>query len=141
MNNSTVTTTTYGSKRDILCFTHPKAAIGVRVNATGVSAGADGKVRILAGQALQGQAGSLWTDRQTVLSLATGTPTVGNEIYGVTQHDIVFPEGGGIVNANCIFFGFIDPQKMDPSVNTIPAEVRTALEGKVWFIDGNRPQV
>jgi hypothetical protein len=140
MNNSGITKTEYLGKRDILTFTLPKAAIGVIVNGTDVTADDNGVLRIYAGQALQGAEGELYTNRQLVLSLCTGAPEAGNEIYGVTQHDIVFEETTDEMNANCIIFGWVDPQKMDPEVQAIPDEVRAALTGKVTFLDGNCPQ-
>lgn len=139
MNNGKIITSSYEMKRDILTFTHPKAALGVVVVGTGVTADADGKLRIFAGEALQGPENELWTDRQTVLQVCKGAPTGGNQVYGVTQHDIVFDAVTDEMNANCIIFGFVDPQKMDPAVQAIPDDVRDALEGKVWFIYGDRP--
>lgn len=139
MNNSKFTTSEYQSKRDILLFTHPFAALSVRVVGTGAPANPDGGFKILAGQALQGPA-TLATDRQTELLLCTGAPSGSNVIWGVTQHDIEFDEQTDVMNANCILFGFVDPQKMDETVRDIPAEVREALDGKVWFIFGDRPK-
>lgn len=139
MNNGRITTSSYEMKRDILTFTHPKAALGVIVVGTGVTADSNGKLRIFAGEALQGPENALWTDRQTVLQVCKGAPASGNQVYGVTQHDIVFDDVTDEMNANCIIFGFVDPQKMDPAVQAIPDEVRDALEGKVWFIYGDRP--
>lgn len=140
MNSSKMITTEYNSGRDILTFVRPFAALSVIVAGTGVPADPDvnGQFKIYAGQALQAPAGMPWTDRQTALTLCTGAPDSGNEIVGVTQHDIIFDAVTDEENANCIIFGFVDPQKMDPAVAAIPAEVRAALDGKVWFIDGDR---
>lgn len=136
MNKSTISRVTAEPKRDILFCTNPVVAIGVTVGVTGAADGPKGTKVIKAGQALQGTAGALLS-RQTELVVATGAAEEGNTIYGVTQHDIVFDEGETSANANCIIFGFIDCQKMDPTVATVPSAIVTALDGKVTFLNGN----
>lgn len=130
MNRSGVIKSSVDVGRDILFCTNPCVAIGVRVAATGLTAGADGKRRILAGQALGGSTPAI-SNRLTELTVVTdGTA------QGVTQHDIVFEVGETTANANMIIFGFVDPDKMDPTVAAVPAAVVTALEGKVTFVNG-----
>lgn len=137
MNNTRIRNTEHGPKRDILLFTHPFAAIGVTVNAAGVTRGTDGRLRILAGQALQADT-ALWADRQTECSLCTVAPGGTEVVIGVTQHDIVFRDADDIQNANCILFGFLDEQKMDPDA-VVPDDVKEALGTKVQFLYGNVP--
>jgi hypothetical protein len=129
MNNTGVTVQKAEAKRDILFATNPVVAIGVIVNADGLTADTNGVKKILAGQALGGTTSAL-TDRQTELSLATDSTA-----QGVTQHDIIFPVGKTTANANMIIFGFVDTNKMEPAAAP-STNVISALKGAVTFVDG-----
>lgn len=141
MNRSGVRTQSAEQKRDILFCTDPCVAISVIVDPTTLTADPATGLRVIkAGEALQGPA-DLYADRGAHMQVARAAASGGNVIYGVTQHDIKFTADETQANANCIIFGFIDPMKMEEDVKDIPADVVTALAGKVWFIDGNKKPV
>lgn len=135
-NNPNIRQYQYVSKRDILAFTEPFAALSVNVSGAGVPIDTDGKYRIYAGQALQAP-DDVFSNRNTVCKLVTGAPDTGNTVIGVTQHDIVFNSPAQMANANCIVFGYVDPNKMDVKVTAIPDAVRESLAGKVTFVVGD----
>lgn len=133
-NNPKITSTSYGTSRDILTFTEPIASKSVTVNSIGVVPDNDGQYRIYAGQALQFPVNAR-TDRQVVGSVCIDELLPNYEVVGVTQHDIVFTDVDRTENACCIVFGFVDTAKMDPYAY-ISQFVRDQLDGRVWYVAG-----
>lgn len=133
MNRSGIRTTEYEAKRDILFTTNPVVAVGVRVNANGITDTDDkGRKVILAGSALGGSTNPLM-ERQTELSYAPS----GTNVHGVTQHNIYFwPEDDfAVANANLIIFGFVDINKMEEAARPSTGVIE-ALENRVTFVNG-----
>lgn len=130
MNRSGIRTEKAEATRDILFTTNPVVAVGVRVDNTGLTAGKDGKKRILAGSVLGG-ADNVLMERQSPLHY---DPT-GAAAQGVTQHDIVFYDDETELNANLIIFGFVDINKMEEDAQPSAGAI-TALKNRVTFVNG-----
>lgn len=113
----------YANKKQILFMTHPYAAVGAIMSATG-AADDDGKKIHKAGTPVAGDL----TARNTAFTVATD-----NDAVGVLVHDVDVTDGEE--NATVLIFGFVDLNKVDEDVETaINENVKTALSGKVTFL-------
>lgn len=121
-------TWTYGPQNEILAFPDKKAAIGVQVNDTGVTAdAATGKKIIPAGTPVGGTDSALEKE-DAVLSVANDATA-----QGVLEHDVDVTTGQA--TGTLIIWGFINEYRMKNV--TVSDDAKKALAGKVTFLKRN----
>lgn len=124
--------TEYGVSSDIRIAPEYGFTLSCIVNDTGVSAGADGKKILKAGSPV-GSATNVFENRDTVLSLSTGSSNGGNA-QGVLLHDVDVTSGSA--NATLVAAGVIDLLKLESDVLLyIDTTVKSALS-KIIFMKG-----
>lgn len=120
---------TYGAPAQVLGIINNKVALGVIVDATGVTADATGKKIIPAGTPVGGDKDTL-SDEQAVLTVSNDA-----KAQGVLEFPVDVTSGQG--NGTLIINGYINENRLPAGV-TISAEARTALAGKVVFFKRNK---
>lgn len=118
----------YGTEASILAFTKLRAAIGVQVNDTGVTADTNGKKIIPAGTPIGG-ATSAKDDETAVLSVVNDST-----VQGIVENDVDVTSGKG--TATMLIWAFVNEYRLPDDV-TISDDVKTALDGKVTFMKRN----
>ena len=114
---------TAGNTTQILLFTQPYAAISVVVSAAlGVTVGS--KKIVKAGTPLGGNLDA----RTTPFTGGTSENT-----QGVLVHDVDVTDGDA--NGALLLSGFVNTNRLETDAQAlITTEVKTALNGKVWFV-------
>lgn len=120
---------TYGAPhKDIVLAPHLAFAIPVQVGNTGVSVNSEGKKIIPAGTPIGGTVSALET-RDTILTV-TNSSTTGTNAQGILRYEVDVT--AGTVNATMLVSAIVDTSKCP----TIDASVKTALAGRIVFING-----
>lgn len=119
----------FGNDVQILIAPEVAVTIGCLVNNTGVTAGPDGKKILKAGTPV-GNATSVLTSRQTVLSMASASVT---NVQGVLLHDVDVTDGD--VNATLVIEGVIDLLKIDETTRTLLTSNASKLP-KITLMNG-----
>lgn len=123
-------TTTYGSPKQVLGIVSPKVGLGVKLDATGVTADpATGKKIIPAGTPVGGAKSTL-DDENAVLSVANDATA-----QGVLEFSADVTSGSG--EGTLIVFGYVNEYRLPAGV-TVSDEAKTALAGKVTFFKRNK---
>ena len=127
LNQTEVKTVSAGTRKTILVDELNSTAFSCMVANTGIDADDEGKKIAKAGTPLAGDL----TARGTAFVKATTTPGSQGELgtsdaVGILLHDVDVTDG--TKNAQVVFFGFIDLNKLESDVQElITAEVKTAL--------------
>lgn len=116
--------------KNILIAPEVAVEIGVRLGNTGVSNDSNGRKVIKAGTPIGGTVDAKET--RNALLQVTNTSSLGANTQGVAMYDYDVTDGE--VTASMVIFGFVDSSKCP----TIQAEAKTALAGKITFINGGK---
>lgn len=123
-----INTVAGAATKQILFATQPSMSVGVVVGNAGVTANSEGKKILKAGTPIKGSLearGTAWT--------LSADSSGSNPAVGVLLHDVDVTAGNE--NGTALIFGFVDLNKVDPSVTAlITSAAKTALAGKVTFI-------
>lgn len=121
LNQSTVKSESYGTRKTILVDQKNSTAFSCMVANTGITADSEGKKIVKAGTPLAGNLEA----RATAFTKATTTSGTSNAV-GILVHDVDVTDGNA--NAQVLVFGFVDTSKLDTDVQSlITSEVKTAL--------------
>lgn len=124
LNQTGVKTVSGTTRKTILVDEKNSTAFSIVVDATGISAGADGKKIIKAGTPLTGSLQA----RGTAWVKGTSSNAKGILLHDV---DVTGLESGETKNAQVVVFGFIDVNKLDADVQ---AMIDSDLEAKLKMI-------
>lgn len=121
LNQTYIKKESYGNIKTILVDEMNSTALSCLVANTGISADANGRKIAKAGTPLTGSLEA----RGTAFAKASTTSGVSNAV-GILLHDVDVTDG--TKNAQVVFFGFIDLNKLESDVQElITTEVKTAL--------------
>lgn len=125
-NRTGFTKETFGAPVQILYNVQYQMGVSVKVDAA-AGVDEDGKKIVKAGTPLAGDLGN----RSTAFTAATGSDAV-----GVLLHDVDVTKGAA--NGSLLIWGFVNLDRLDTATaGKITDTVKTALDGKVWFLRDN----
>lgn len=125
-NRTGFTKETFGAPVQILYNVQYQMGVSVKVDAA-AGVDEDGKKIVKAGTPLAGDLGN----RSTAFTASTGSDAV-----GVLLHDVDVTKGAA--NGSLLIWGFVNLDRLDTTTaGKITDTVKTALDGKVWFLRDN----
>lgn len=126
LNRSGIIKETAVAPSQILFNVQNQMSVEVIVDKTVGTAGEDGRKIVKAGTPLNGNL----TTRDTAFVAAKDTS---NPAVGVLLHDVDVTDGNA--NGTLLIWGFVNLNRMDSTTaNSITANRKTELAGRVWFL-------
>lgn len=132
LNQTGITKTVGSAPVQILFNVQNQMSVGVKLPQNFAGAVTEnGRKIVKAGTPLTGDL----TARGTNFAAATTTSGTNNAV-GILLHDVDVTDG--VANCSLLIWGFVNLDRIDSTTAAkITTEVKTALAGKVWFLNDN----
>lgn len=138
LNQTGIKVNSYGNVDQILFATQYQVSVGIVVDSTGVTAGADGKKILKAGTPVSGDL----TKRETAFKKIAAAVAKEGETSTTTQpvaegvllHDVDVTSGEG--NATLLLFGFVNLNRLDTATKALITDDVKADLTMIKFIAG-----
>ncbi|MGM9897984.1 MAG: hypothetical protein ACI32W_08535 [Enterococcus faecalis] len=125
----------FGSKNQILADVNNYKSLSVVVGSTGVTTtNTHGKKYIPVGTPVGD--GDPFSNEQATVTV-TNTAEAAAKTKGILLHDVVFDTDAKTENGTLLYFGTVNEYRLEEGL-TIVDEVKTALDGKIYFVKRNK---